>query len=140
MKKLITAICGALLATATASFAQDTSQRANTVDSKQAIKVLDDLVSGMDKTIADAQSHKQQLLELRTALVEGKTSKQTFGSGEQLSGQDVGWLVEHPAQAIGKVYDSYKSAEKAVAENNRSNEQWLSKQKEAKTQQETKKK
>ena len=68
-------------------------------------------------------------LELRITLVKGKTSEVT--SKAMGSGQEVGWLIEHPFQAIGKVYDSYKEAEKAVDDENKAWKQALKIQKEA---------
>ena len=109
-------------------------QASETADTKHAIKVLDDLVKSMDKEIAVTQEHKRKLLELRKALVKGKTSEKTVKAAGV--GQETGWLIEHPAQAIGKVYDAYKEAEKAVKEENNANERWLEKQKEAKEAQE----
>lgn len=103
-------------------------------NNEQAIKVLDELVSSMEKSIAVAEDHKQQLLELRKVLVKGKISEKKIMI--LASGQDTGWLIEHPAQAIGKVYDKFKEAEKAVKEENDANERWLEKQKEEREKQE----
>lgn len=112
--------------------AQAQQPSAKAEDTKQAIKVLGELVKSMDKEIAVAQEHKRQLLELRKVLAKGKTSKEAKVVKVAGVGQDTGWLIEHPAQAIGKVYDKYKEAEKAVKEENEANERWLEKQKEAK--------
>lgn len=105
----------------------------NIEDTEHAIKLLDDLVSSMDKVIAVTQVHKKKALELRDTLVKGKTSEVTTKA--MGFGQEVGWLIEHPAQAIGKVYDAYKEAQKAVDDENKAWEQALKIQKEVREQQ-----
>lgn len=99
-------------------------------DIKRAIKMLDDIVSSMGKLIGITRMHKQKAIELRDILSKGKISKITGKA--RMTGQEVGWLVEHPAQAIGKVYDAYQEAVKAVDDENKAWEQALEKQKEAK--------
>ena len=107
-------------------------------DTDQAIKVLDGLVRSVDKTIAVAQKYKQKAVDLHSALVKGKAFE--LKNKAMGAGQEVGWLIEHPAQAIGKVYDKYKEAQQAVEEYNRAMEQCLKKQKEVKEQQERRRK
>lgn len=116
--------------------AQDVTEKEDIQSTKHAIEVLDEFVSRMDKIIAITQMYKQQAIKTRQTLVEGKTSKGEYRLVGV--GQDTGWLIEHPAQAIGKTYDKYKEWEKAVEEENKANERWLEKQKEAKEKQEQK--